>query len=177
MIAFAVPILLAVLFAAARAFPDGPIGLDRLWERIGGPADQGPVDFTRLMRRADPNDALACPRELCPDARADIVSPVWDVPYHDLRERLRAVILADPGARQVAEATPGRGDRFVVRTPVWRFPDTVDVMVLPVAGGGATVAIYSRSLLGRSDFGANLARIRGYLADPRVAAGTRPAQP
>ena len=109
----------------------------------------------------------------------DIVSPVWDVPYHGrLRERLRTAVLATKGeAVQVAEAIPGRGDRFVVRTPLMRFPDTVDVMVLP-AGGKSTVAIL-RSLIGRSDLGANLARIKGWLGDPAVAAGShpRPAQP
>ena len=54
-------VALAVLFLVARAFPKGPVGIDRLWDRFG-PADQGPVDFTRLVRRSTPNDALACLR-------------------------------------------------------------------------------------------------------------------
>lgn len=166
---------LAVLFLVARAFPRSPVGIDRLWERFG-PADQGPVDFTRLVRRSTPNDALACPPGLCGSARADIISPVWDVPYHELRARLVAAILAS-GAEQVAQATPGRGDRFVVRTPMIRYPDTVDMMVLPVAGGGSTVALYSRSLVGRSDLGANLARLTAWLFDPKVAEGSRRSQP
>ena len=138
------------------------------------------MDFTRLARRASPNDALACPPGLCAAATPDIVSPTWDVPYHELRQRLLAAILASKGeAVQVAEAVPGRGDRFVIRTPLMRFPDTVDVMVLPAEGGKSTVAIYSRSLIGGSDLGANLARIKGWLGDPAVAAGShpRPAQP
>ncbi len=165
--------------AVMRAFPGSPFGIDRLWAAFG-PADQGAVDFTRLARRVSPNDALACPPGLCAAAVPDIVSPVWDVPYHELRERLRTAVLATKGeAVQVAEAIPGRGDRFVVRTPLMRFPDTVDVMVLPAEGGKSTVAIYSRSLIGRSDLGANLARIKGWLGDPAVAAGShpRPAQP
>ena len=49
-----------------------------------------------------------------------------------------------------------------------RYPDTVDVLVLPAEGGRSTVAIYSRSQIGRSDLGANLARIRRWLEDPAL---------
>ncbi len=96
------------------------------------------------------------------------------MPHHVLAARLRALIEAEPGTLRVADATGGRGDRFVVRTPIMRYPDTVDVLVLPAEGGGSTAAIYSRSQIGRSDLGANLARIRRWLADPSLRAPVLP---
>ena len=45
-----------------------------------------------------------------------------------------------------------------------RFPDTVDIKILPVAGNESTLAIYSRSLIGRGDLGVNRARIARWLA-------------
>ena len=43
-----------------------------------------------------------------------------------------------------------------------RYPDTIDIEVF--AAEGATLAIYSRSLVGSGDFGVNLARIERWLA-------------
>ena len=45
-----------------------------------------------------------------------------------------------------------------------RFPDTVDVEVFPAGENQSTLAIYSRSLIGRKDFGVNRARITRWLA-------------
>ena len=46
-------------------------------------------------------------------------------------------------------------------SPGWKFQ---------VGGGRSTVALYSRSQIGRSDMGTNLARIRRWLDDPRLVA-------
>jgi uncharacterized protein (DUF1499 family) len=156
---------LAVLAVGASvARQDRPGGIGRLWS-IVGPADQGPVDFRTLRRRNAPNDALVCPSWLCP-AVPDIAAPIYAMDAATLRARLSSLILASPDAMRVAEAGEGHGDRFVVRTHWLRFPDTVDVLVLPQDGGMATLAIYSRSLVGRGDFGVNLARIKRWLGDP-----------
>ena len=45
-----------------------------------------------------------------------------------------------------------------------RFPDTIDIEVFPAGQRQSTLAIYSRSLLGRKDFGVNRARIARWLA-------------
>ncbi|WP_293858852.1 DUF1499 domain-containing protein [uncultured Alsobacter sp.] len=155
--------LLAVV-AISIALRDKPFGIERVWTLAFGPPDLGPVDFSRLVRRTTPNDALICPPGLCGGARSDLPSPVFALSAPDLREKIRAVALAEPGAVQVAEAVSGRGDRYVVRTPLMRYPDTVDVLVLPQPEGKSTVALYSRSQIGRSDLGANLARLKRWLA-------------
>ena len=158
--------ILGVLLAAMAgsiALRDKPMGIERVWTMMFGSPDLGPVDFTRLVRRSTPNDALVCPPGLCGQAKADIEAPVFSVSAHNLREKVRAIALAEPGAVQVAEAASGRGDRYVVRTPLMRYPDTVDVLVLPQPDGKSTVVMYSRSQIGRSDLGANLARLRRWL--------------
>jgi uncharacterized protein (DUF1499 family) len=170
-------LLAAVVLAAAMLGVmiwqgDGPLGIERLWTLAAGDPDQGPVDFAALARRDTPNDALVCPRDLC-RAIPDIASPTYAMPADGLRETLRAAILATPHARQVAVADGRTGDRFVVRTPLMRFPDTVDLLVVPRDAGHATFALYSRSQLGRSDLGANLGRIRAWLGAPALAAAAR----
>ena len=49
--------------------------------------------------------------------------------------------------------------RFLQLTRLMRFPDTIDAEVLPAGDNQSTLAIYSRSLVGRKDFGVNRARL------------------
>lgn len=161
----------AVVMAALVARRDRPGGIGQVWT-LFGPADQGPVDFHTLSRRPYPNDALVCPSWLCA-AAPDVAASLYAMPPEALRARLTAIILATPDAVQVAEAGDGHGDRFVLRTPWLRFPDTVDVLVLPQPENRSTLALYSRSLVGRGDLGANLARLRRWLADPELRDAAR----
>ena len=45
-----------------------------------------------------------------------------------------------------------------------RFPDTIDVEVMPAGENQSTLALYSRSLVGRKDFGVNRARLQRWRA-------------
>ncbi len=64
-------------------------------------------------------------------------------------------ILIDRGPEQ---------DRYLVRTRLMRFPDTVVVQVFDRGQDGSTLALYSRSQIGRSDFGVNRRRIERWVA-------------
>ena len=54
-------------------------------------------------------------------------------------------------------------DDFVVRSALFGFPDLVSVKFLDLKGGKATLALYSRSVYGRSDLGVNRARSLAWL--------------
>lgn len=156
---------------------------DLLWRAIGGPPDLGPVAFESLVRRTVPNDALACPADLCPAPR-DIEPPHWPIPASALQQAFASAILAEPRAVRVAVDDGAMTERWVQRTPLMRFPDTVVVRFLDRPGGGSTVALYSRSQLGRGDGGVNRERVTRWLrrleatvpvVSDRPAAGTRPS--
>jgi len=161
----------ALAAAASVALRDRPGGIGRVWGLFGS-VDQGPVDFATLERRSTPNDALVCPSWLCRDA-PDIAAPLYELPADALRRIVIGVVLRDGDAVQVAEGGVNRGDRFVVRTRWLRFPDTVDLMVIPLGPDRSTLALYSRSLVGRGDFGTNLARLRRWLGAPELRAAAR----
>lgn len=143
------------------------IGPARIWT-LFGPADLGPVSFERLQRRSTPNDALVCPAELC-RARSDAVPPIFAVSAAALRQAFTRIILHASRVSVVARNDQDLTDRYIQRSALMRFPDTIVVRYLERPDGQSTLAIYSRSQLGRSDLGVNRARIEHWLALLRAA--------
>jgi len=147
----------AILFAAAFLI----LGPERLWAQFG-PADLGEVDFATLTRRDTPNDALACSAEFCA-AKADIPAVMIARPFGDVFLAVQDAVVHEPGLEQV-DANAEQGTlRFVQRSRVMGFPDTINVKVVPTANGGSAVLLYSRSQLGKSDMGVNLARLKRWM--------------
>lgn len=138
---------------------------ERVWTALAGPADQGPVDFASLTLRDTPNQFLVCPPDKCA-APADRAAPVYEVTEQQLRELVISAWSAMPRTTLMAGSTePSSGEiRFVQHSAILRFPDTISVHTWPAGEGRSTLAIYSRSLVGRSDLGANRDRIGRWLA-------------
>jgi uncharacterized protein (DUF1499 family) len=140
-----------------------PGGIEDVHAFMFGKPDLGAVDFATLRRRRVPNDALACPPEACPNALPDIVPPVFPVPGERLRRIVTAVATAEPRTELIFSDRWAEQDRYLVRSRLLRFPDTVDVLVIGQGEGRSTLALYSRSQIGFVDFGVNRARIARWL--------------
>ncbi len=150
-------IVLAIAIIGAAALPF-VYGRDRLWQQISGPADQGAVNFQALARRSSPNDSLSCPADLCADADSDIEALVYDVPVDQLALRFDKAMRGEALLERVDDGDSNYR-RYVQRSPLLHFPDTIDVTFVAVGEGRSMMAIYSRSLIGRRDFGANEKRL------------------
>lgn len=151
--------LLVIAALTASAFL--ALGPARIWSYFG-PADLGPVAFETLQRRASPNDALACPKEFC-TAKSDVIPPVFAASAKDLRAAFAKVIVAEPQLERVDANDQSLTDRYVQRTKLMQYPDTIVVRFIDRPNGASTIALYSRSQLGESDLGVNLARIKRWL--------------
>jgi len=149
-------LLLALLIAAFFL-----IGPERVWE-LFGPADLGPVSFETLERRATPNDALACPPGVC-RAQSDLTPPEYAVDAAKLRAAFGWRIAAEPRVTRVATDDAELTDRYVQRSALMRYPDTIVVRFFDRPGGRSTLALYSRSQLGHGDMGVNRARLERWL--------------
>lgn len=163
--------LVALCALAAVAFL--AIGPVRIWG-VFGPPDLGAVDFARLERRSTPNDALACPAGSCGGARVDIVPPVFAVDARALRAAFAQAIAAESNLTRVAADDPAGVERYVQRSALLGYPDTIVARFLDLPGGRSTLVLYSRSQIGRSDLGANKARLERWLA--RLVAAAPPAR-
>ena len=128
----------------------------------GSRLDIGPVDWATLTRHKTANDALVCPPGHCPNAAPDAEAAIYPVAPDELLARLKRVARAEPDTRELT-ADRRHAARFLQHTRLMRFPDTIDAEVLPAGDGRSTLAIYSRSLVGRKDFGVNRKRVTRWL--------------
>ena len=145
------------------------IGPERLWLALPGPADLGPTRFETLTRRDSPNEALIAPPDLV-TARVDAPAPYWPIPPDALARAVERAIQAQPRVTRLDDGADPFRLRYRQLTPLMRFPDVIDVQILPAAEGGSTIALHSRSALGYSDLGANAARARAWVEAIRDAA-------
>ena len=160
----------ALLLAVLVFFAVGP---DRFW-RLARPPDLGPVAFETLERRATPNDALACPPGFC-RAAGDHAPPVFAISAADLRRAFAAMVAGEPRVKRVAIDDAAMTERWIQRSRIMKFPDTIDVRFLDLPGGRSTLALYSRSQLGSGDMGVNRARIERWLGRLEAAVTAPPA--
>jgi uncharacterized protein (DUF1499 family) len=156
--------LLAAILVAAFLLA----GPERVW-RMFGPPDLGSVSFETLLRRATPNDALACPPDVC-RATSDIVPPAFAASAAELSRAFDRAIASEPHLTLVETSEQGSSRRYVQRSRLMGFPDTIVVRFFERPDGRSTLALYSRSQLGKGDMGVNRARIERWLAKLRLEA-------
>ena len=102
----------------------------------------------------------ACP-QFCA-AAADVQAPVIPRPQADVFLAVQDALAKEPGLEQVAGNAAEGTLRYVQRSKLMRFPDTINVKVVPAEGGSA-VLIYSRSQIGKGDMGVNRARVERWI--------------
>lgn len=155
--------LLKILIGAATVVVILAIVASLVIRTIPLNAEAWAVEPLGAARDSD-NAALVAPTEaLQPGAGpVDFESPVYDASPKELMLAFDAMALTQPRTRR-ALGDPGLAQAtYVQRSAVIGFPDYITVRALP-APGGATLAAFSRSRYGRSDFGVNKARLSAWL--------------
>jgi uncharacterized protein (DUF1499 family) len=143
----------------------GSGAIDHVYAGLFGPPAVEPIDFATLTRRSSPNDALVCPPDLCTRAAVDIAPPEYPVSAERLRAIVAEVAAEEPRTLAWSNSPAGESDqdRYVARSRLMRFPDAVEVRIIPRGENRSTLALYSRSEIGYWDFGVNRARLERWL--------------
>jgi uncharacterized protein (DUF1499 family) len=125
-----------------------------------------PMDMAAIVRPSSPNTALAAPEGFRPTP--DIVTRRYDLEPAQLYDAVRRVALAQPRTWLQVAYDDHRQAHFVARSAVFNFPDLIAVQVTP----DRTLVLWSRSVYGQGDFGANRKRLQAWLAalDTAIAA-------
>jgi uncharacterized protein (DUF1499 family) len=128
------------------------------------------VDFATLQRNPTPNQYLLCPASLC-TTQTDGAAPVFDMTAEKLQAAWDQMIAEQPRVQVLRRDITNIQVDYVQRSRILRFPDLVTVRFLPVDDAHATLAIYSRSVYGKGDFGVNRDRVEHWLAKLKAQAG------
>ncbi len=155
----AIGVLIFVVAAAVLLFT--PLG-ERPLTALFAVGDVENVDFEEFKLTDTANQYLMCPPGFC-DANPHAESPVFDVSVEQLRGRWREVVAVQPRVVLLAEDEDGQQFDYVQRSARFRFPDIITVRFISVSSSLSTLAIYSRSIYGKSDFGVNRERIDAWL--------------
>lgn len=140
------PMLLGLVFPACG------------YEGTGGLPAPAPIDLARIERPATPNTYLAAPAGFTP--APDRITTTRSDPDL-LYTTLKRVILAEDRVFLHAEFPERRQIHVVARTEAANYPD----LVMATVTADGNLVLWSRSVYGRKDFGANEARVTGWLAD------------
>jgi Protein of unknown function (DUF1499) len=173
--------ILTVTAASKLLYPDETFP-DGLYIMALGDPFLGDVDFASYERRSTPTEALFCSKDVCaaPDQtleRVPVTQNSADV-MNGLQSLVEAAVTSD-GESIERRAMTSKGDGifmdFLVRTPVLRFPDTLNIALLTKNGEpAASIALLSRSRIGKSDFGVNRARLERIAAALQTITPDRP---
>ncbi|KLN61781.1 hypothetical protein WH96_05675 [Kiloniella spongiae] len=151
------------------------IGRDRGLELVFGPVEEKKVDFATLSLAPTPNQFLVCPKKLC-QASAHRESPVYNLSVDELKAEWLAFIKKQPRTEPWIAPSAELGDLetvvddenlqydFIQRSEWMRYPDSITIRFIPLGSTTSTLAIYSRSHYGKSDFGVNEQRITNWLS-------------
>lgn len=129
-------------------------------------ANDFPLDFKSLRPNGGPNQWLVLPPGFAAAAAPQAESPVFSVAPRVLMQAVKQLATAEPRTELVhGDAGNGQAE-FVARSRVFRFPDRITVAVFAMPGGAdqSALAVWSRAVYGRRDFGVNRARVERWLA-------------
>lgn len=158
----------AVVIVAAILLADG-----RTMSTLLPVGDIPDLDFATLQKSDKPNQYLLCPQDYCL-AATDGESPQFEVPVQDLRSAWEGMIAEQPRLLMLRENNAAQQIDYVQRSLLLRFPDLITVRFLPAGESQSTLAIYSRSIYGRSDLGVNQRRVTTWIEQLEKKLATLP---
>ena len=121
------------------------------------------IDFSNLTLGLKFNQFLVCRNDLC-KVKPHQVSPTYDFPVEALMKRWESMISKQIRIESGSIDTSLMQYDYIQRTALMRYPDSITVRFIALGNHRSTLAIYSRSHYGKSDFGLNEVRIRAWLS-------------
>lgn len=121
-----------------------------------------PLEFASLVLPRSPNTCLATPG-WHPGFR-HVETPLYPVSPERLHAVVAAAAAGFPRTYALGDWPARQQSQWVERSALMNYPDIIVAEAVAGPQGGAGLFLYSRSLFGWSDLGANRARVDRWLA-------------
>lgn len=105
-----------------------------------------------------PNYALAFPHGYC-QLHANVFSPVYPVSAEVLYQNSHKLIQALPRSKDIKLDPKQQRLYFTQNSRLFHFPDKIEIRIITTGMDESSLLIYSHSVYGYSDFGANKRRV------------------
>ena len=128
-------------------------------ENIFGSGELEAVNFESIRIEPGEDHFLACPEDYCQLATPDQVSMVYPITVITLRDRLLDYIDSQLRVDLKTMDIPNLKFDFFAYQGTNPFPDVVTIQLYDLGGNRSSLAVYSRTLKGEGDVGANRARV------------------
>lgn len=122
------------------------------------------IDFQTLELANSPNQYLLCPKGYC-ITKPNAYSPQFKISEKELQIAWRKLASAQPRTMLYSNRNTANQLTYIQHTKLLRYPDIITVRFIELSEKQSTLAIYSRSIYGRSDYGVNKARIDQWMAE------------
>lgn len=140
------------------------VGFERVWSAMAGEPSSEIIQIATIKKTTKPNQYLVCLNDFCDEA-SDRVSPVFDVSVDRLKAIMADIERNDANFSKVNSGDGDRRQKYIMRSPFWRFPNLISIEYIPLENNQSTIAIYAQAQLGQSDLGANQAFIDQLLSE------------
>jgi uncharacterized protein (DUF1499 family) len=128
------------------------------------------IELRTLKRPTSRNHYLIAPKDFIGPAGNE-EAPVFPMPAAKLFQVIRKVVSAQPRTVIVEEDASRMALEAYQKTPLLHFTDDATIEAMPLGSRHSTLALYSRSRVGYTDFGTNRRRARLWLAEIAKNAG------
>lgn len=121
-------------------------------------SSEGPIHFQTFHLPSSPNYFLACPKDYCA-AESQQVVPIYPVSVTQLQQAWDRAIAPEPRFSLVLDLPDQHQRVYVQKSAFFRFPDFIHVQFIEISEQASTLAVYSHSKYGYSDFNVNQKRV------------------
>jgi uncharacterized protein (DUF1499 family) len=121
-----------------------------------------PLDFARFKKINRPNQFLALPASFTSAQRADATVGTYNASIDQVRDAWLEILRAAPRVSGIRQSD-GQIEA-IQRSALVGFPDWITAQPIDLGNGQASICVFSRSKVGRSDFGVNEKRCLEWLA-------------
>lgn len=118
------------------------------------------IDFQQLTLPNTPNYYLSCPAKYC-NVTPNQESRIYPISQKILIADWNKAIALQPRVKLISSTA--NQFNYVQRSLIFRFPDYISVRFIEITPQQSTIALYSQSKYGYSDFGVNKKRVISWL--------------
>ena len=120
------------------------------------------IDLAELTRPNSPNTAFVAPAGYS-IAQRDADAPEFECAWSVLADTWDRIVPNFPRTTEKHRSGDGKQRTYVQRTALMGYPDIITVEFVSLGDDRSSLAIYSRSQYGYSDFGANRRRVTAWI--------------